>query len=66
MENPEDAIEFLLDSFNFRFVRHDSSSGRIYLSLHGAERDFLLFIEEAPSREEQRSAFKIFLFQKYS
>jgi hypothetical protein len=46
----------------FRFIqfcvlRHYSRSGRIYLSLYGAERDFLLFIEGYPSRDEQRSAF---------
>jgi alanine transaminase len=56
VENPKDAMKFLLDSFNFRFVRHDSSSGRIYLRAYDTEHEFLMFIEEALSQDEQRSA----------
>lgn len=55
VENIKHTTRFLLDSFNFRFVRHDIS-GRTYLKSFGTENDILLFVEDALSRYEQRSA----------
>lgn len=56
VENVQESLQFLLDTFNFRFVHHDVKAHRIYLSLCGAMDDILFFVESARSQADERQA----------
>jgi len=60
VENVKKSTKFLLDTFNFRFVRYDDRSGRTYLILYEAECDFYYFLKK-PNQEKMRENHSLIL-----